>query len=66
MLTGLIWSIEVAVLCLLIRTANKYRTKSYQVNISSLLPEFFFRSASQDGRHFSSFNIRIPTVTAML
>ena len=36
MLTGLIWSIEVAVLCLLIRTANKYRTKSYQVNISNL------------------------------
>ena len=32
LLTIMIWTIEVAVLCLLIRTAEKYKTKSFQVN----------------------------------
>lgn len=33
-LTITIWSIEVAVLCMLIRAAEKYKTKSYQVSVS--------------------------------
>ena len=37
LVTIVIWSIEVAVLCLLIRTTEKYKTKSYQVN--SFFPE---------------------------